>query len=771
MINTSKKTFRIVLMLCTLAITIIGSTFVVHADNSVIDSVTVESVPVPAFGESIVDAKAAFAVPEGCVAESFWIKWNHSNQEFVIVPNDSDDTFTETDIYQCVLKFSLKEGYTFTDEWLTINYPDTVDTDDIEAWSEGDDESEVYYVVLPCTSFATAIYEIDITLPEVVAGNTASVGEIEFHSGDDIISNDNFEIETYWECHTDNYENVTDEAFEADNVYQYHLYITPKAGYYFAESMTVYCNGEEEFWGYETPTYYSFYPDFTTFTPLEKIELAGLPEKEVGATMVGSLEILTDTDDFKVYVDWYDENDDEVTGQAMEDGKLYTVYIEVSATGNTPITEDFIIEIDGTEYTPNVLNLDGGQAFLSFEYDFVDYTFIDSLYVESIPVVSPGDSIPDAKATFGETEGYIAESHWFVWDAVNEEFTEVTDGTFTETDIYYLCMDFTPEFGYTFGENLPTITYADGIDIEFDEWGEGDENGNIAVMHSETPIISFATPIYEIDVTLPEVKAGNIATIGGIVVRSGDEIVSSDNYKITASWICLTDDYNDVTNMPFEADQAYQYQIEVIPKDGYYFDKSLVARYNGVENDSAYDTPTCYKGYPDFSTYKPVEKIELTGLPVGKPGSIMTDTLTLKNYIDYFEVYVAWFDEEDKEVTGEAMEDGKIYTAYIEVNSISHMPISENLILVVDGVEYKPTDIYTNSNQAFLKLQYDFKNPAVTPTPTPTPTPDATDKDASTDKSDTSSSVDTGDSSMVIMWMMVAVLSMGTVLFVRRRKA
>ena len=405
----------------------------------------------------------------------------------------------------------------------------------------------------------------------------------------------------------------------------------------------------------------------------------------------------------------------------------------------------------------------------SVSADAADNT-IYTVIIESLPVMEIGGSIADAKAVFLDVpEGCIADSHWHIWNAsANDgfgEWQEIHEGTFTETDVYYLCMTFQAEEGYTFSDNF-TVSYVDGVP-EGNVWGEYDENDNL-IWHCDMPKESFARTIYDIFITTPEVVPGNTATLEDIVFYSGDEIIPAENFDIEATWTCETHNYEDVTGKTFEEGHSYQFELCIKPLSGYYFFNELNIIHNSNEGEMSYDVaPTHYDFYYSKSLMAPLESVELAGLPSVEAGETMVDSLEAITNLEDLNcgMSVSWWDENGDDTTGEEMEAGHVYTVQIEINAFGSIPLSEDFVFVIDGTEYDATKIDDNNEQpaqAWLELEYDLS--------------DSTSADSSGDTSEYDHSIDdkeaspkTGDSSMMMVWMLLAVTSIGTIVFVRKK--
>jgi len=420
----------------------------------------------------------------------------------------------------------------------------------------------------------------------------------------------------------------------------------------------------------------------------------------------------------------------------------------------------------------------------SVSADAADKT-IYSVVIESIPTMEIGGSIADAKATFLDVpEGCIAESHWHIWNAsANDgdgEWQEIYEGTFSETDVYYLCMTFQAEEGYTFSDDFE-VSYVDGLE-EGKVWSTYDENDNL-IWHCDMEIESFATAIYDIVVTTPEVVPGNTAALEDIKFYSGDEIIANENFDIEATWICETHNYEDVTGKPFEDGCYYTFDLNIKPHAGYYFFDELNVIHNGVANEHSYDTPTHCNYLYSKSLLAPLESIELAGLPEVKVGETMVDSLDVITNLDDIncDVYVTWWDENGDDTTGQKMKDGHVYTFQIEVSTFGQVPLSEDFVFVIDGTEYAPTELdelNEHPSQAWLEFEYDFSGGASAGDydddfEDNADVEDDTETEDDVDvviKDDNTTSPKTGDSSMIMVWMILALASMGTIVFVRKRQ-
>ena len=386
MFKRKKKIFSMILTLCMVATMFLGSVVAVHAAENVIESVTITGIPVVALGDSIAEAKATVDAPEGCIVTSQWYVWDAEDYWVPI----SSGTFTETDVYYLGVELKAAEGYVLSEDF-EVKYADGIEEASEAYTCDEEDNIDTYYCDFQEISFATPIYKIDFEIPEVKAGNTAELENITFYSGDEIVANENFEINATWEC-TIHYEDVTGEVFEDGHAYYFSLEVTPKAGYYFADTIEAYCNGEADEAAFGTdPTCYDYYYSKSLLPPVERVEINGLPEGKAGETMSDTYEVVTVLEDFseagEISFYWWNEEGDDTAGEVMEEGQVYTLQIEVYMYGDYPLSEDFVYVIDGKEYEAR--SLTDIQAFIELEYDLRDNTEIGDDNTEDDEVDTP----------------------------------------------------------------------------------------------------------------------------------------------------------------------------------------------------------------------------------------------------------------------------------------------------------------------------------------------------------------------------------------------
>ena len=328
---------------------------------------------------------------------------------------------------------------------------------------------------------------------------------------------------------------------------------------------------------------------------------------------------------------------------------------------------------------------------------------ISSVEISEIPVMEVGASIQDSTAVYQAPEGCIVESRWYIWNAEEETYILAEENTFTETDIYYFSLAVSVEEGYTFAEDFH-FTYAEGLNPESAiVWNQNSEEDGIHWFF-DMPAVTFAAPVQQIDITTPEAKAGTVASIDEILIYVDGEVVDNEKFNIEADWYCVTDD-EIITGKTFEADKVYQLIVNITAIDSYSFSDDTYLMHNGEEG-IFFSYPNKVEFFKDFSLLPPIERIELTGLTALQAGDAPVTTLTIENGIENCEVFVLWYDENGDELQDQELKEDYAYTVQVEVNLYGDEPLSENFVYVIDGIEYEPTELSTETKQAWLNREY-----------------------------------------------------------------
>lgn len=351
--HVMKKLISAALVLCL----VLSCAAVAFADENSVPSVKVLSVPEIKAGAAIADAKVAFEISEGYVAETLWLVWGVEHDEETYVP--AEGVFDANSVYCLQLKVTAAEGCTLPEE---IEFENAVEPD-YAAWStEYDDEGNVlsHTFELGIYTLTTVIDKVEVVLSEVKAGGTPGVESVKLYAGETELPAESAELTTVWYSLMDNYDEMTG-TFEDDKVYQVQSELRAAVGYSFSDAAVVLLNGEENT-GFNYPAYLEFFKDFSLRDPLPSFEITGMPKAEAGVKFADALVAKSEYEDCELTVCWMDEEWNEVEEDAFIAGKTYILQLDVYSSGYEMLAEDFVFIIDGETYQP--VDLTASQAIL-----------------------------------------------------------------------------------------------------------------------------------------------------------------------------------------------------------------------------------------------------------------------------------------------------------------------------------------------------------------------------------------------------------------------
>ena len=363
MFNKNKKMIKKILAFSMVLTMMVGLCSPAYAAEKEIDSVTIAEPKEPIFtvDGKIADATLDVEVPEGAKAKTEWKIWDDEAEDYVVV---TEGNFTENDVYRLGVVVTAEDGYTLAEDFKVKGLEE--DSYGVNGTLTEDGKIESYTVDFGVFTFSNQIYRVEVKTPEVKAGNKASVDEIVFYTGDEIVSHENIEIDCKWIDESTS-EDVTGKTFEIEKSYQLDTTLKVKAGYSFAEEVEVYVNGEKVT-GFFYPCHLEFFPTLTSFTPVDHVDIAELPEVEAGDALFTQVSADIDTEECELLVSWCDEEGDDISDETFVEGKTYVLCLEYNLFNGGTLAEDFVFVIGEKEYKPDTLNAKTGQAWLEFEY-------------------------------------------------------------------------------------------------------------------------------------------------------------------------------------------------------------------------------------------------------------------------------------------------------------------------------------------------------------------------------------------------------------------
>jgi len=385
--------------------------------------------------------------------------------------------------------------------------------------------------------------------------------------------------------------------------------------------------------------------------------------------------------------------------------------LEYNNSSGAALSEDFVFIIDEITYAPTELDAENGQAWLEFIYvvkadTTVMKQVIPSVNITKLPEIAAGAAIKNANATVKVPEDRAtAVTKWQVWDTTEEDWIDVTEGSFSNTDIYRCFAVVTAKDGYCFSDYY-SIYPEEVSENNIEE--QCDEDNNITSLEISLGEYTLKTVIDKVEVTVPEVKAGKEASIGEIVYWSGNVKVT-DGVSREWEWSEVSSG-DSIPVTKFEKERNYQLDIELEAKEGYSFAADIEVYINDEVEDvisDSYYIDIC----KSYSLLSPVDHVELKVpdvkevAPIFEADKIVCDCENCEDC----EIQVFWseiIDESEEYVTGTTFVAGVTYKLEIVYDNTSGAFLTEDFVFIIDGKKYKATDVQAESSRANLEIIY-----------------------------------------------------------------
>lgn len=327
-----------------------------------------------------------------------------------------------------------------------------------------------------------------------------------------------------------------------------------------------------------------------------------------------------------------------------------------------------------------------------------------SVKILSVPEIQAGAAIADAQVEYEISEGFAAETLWYVWN--DEESYIPAEGTFDANSVYYLELKITAQEGHTLPEEF---AYESLVNPDYLAYGtEYDDAGNPVCHAIDLGYHTLTTIIDTVEVTLAEVAVGGTPAVESVKLYSGETELPADSAQLSVVWYSLMDNYDEM-NGTFEANKVYQVQAELRAAAGYSFADYTVVYLNG-EDQTGFNYPTYLDFFKDYSLREPIHSFEISGMPNFEAGVEFRDGLKLESEYENCELTVHWMDKEWEDVEENAFVAGKTYILQLEAYSYGYELLAEDFVFVIDGETYQPSDL--SETQAFLEMTVPIPEPA-----------------------------------------------------------
>lgn len=413
----------------------------------------IDSIVITGVKDAVIGEKATvegIKIPEDANYElkAYWV--NYTTYEEI----EEGTVFEDGAHYALFLEVYPAKGYEFSeDATITVNGEEPV---------EYGINPDITYVVLDY-SFVDLIEKIEITLTEPVVGGTIDLGAIK------VPENAHYEIDVENSVIIDaeTMEPVTGK-YEDGHKYLIGLYIWSKEGYECNGKTVITANGEEvEPYQFDSDGV-MIVLEYTFREIIEKVELTDVPEAVVGQK-IEEVELTVPKDaPYTVIGTWmvYTEYGYEPAEGKFQDGKVYHLELNIVAKEGYELSaETTVITINGETYLGNARTETFGNTLDASVNYVLGLKVIEKIEL-TIPELVVGGKLPTVKdmiATEGVSVDYL---YWF--SSKTDDANEYSPARGAVKDgLYYACrVDFIPEDGYVFADNLVLVVNGETVDVE-----------------------------------------------------------------------------------------------------------------------------------------------------------------------------------------------------------------------------------------------------------------------------------------------------------------
>lgn len=364
-----KKVVSLFVAMSLLLSLLVGSSATAFAEEIYVP-LKIISLPEFAIGANIAEANVEYEAIEGVTVETEWQIRDEDRDEYTKWFRVTEGVFESDRIYSLRINVVDPEGTRFNGQFV-------YNGETYDGWY-GETEEGVWICFHEFGRYSdtTEITKVSIkaSVPEV--GAIATVDEVLLYDAKGkMVSPAAVTGGVNWQAMSKgDGVNVTGEAFEAEDVYFLVSDFAATSGYSFPEPMTFVINGEEKE-VFADPKSAVDWQIYSLLSPLESLEVTGLPEAKAGEEMPA--DVKWDVEDATVTVNWLDEDGNVTEDTTFVAGKTYKLSLAV-AMGYQPLAEDFVFVVDGKSYEPTSFEAEYNTAEVIIDYQIAgDGTGVD----------------------------------------------------------------------------------------------------------------------------------------------------------------------------------------------------------------------------------------------------------------------------------------------------------------------------------------------------------------------------------------------------------
>lgn len=378
------------------------------------------------------------------ITDAAWQVYDPQAMDYVNM--QAGESFVNGKDYGLYICVTPEPGYAALGVAPTVNGKDP---DDYWTYPGGAMEIMVKY------NFTEAITKLSVTgIPEQIqAGQTISTADVKIPAGA------NYTLEATWR---DRIGMPVTGTFEDGKAYMLQIVLLPKEGYRINEDAEVWVDGRYfRDWYGDNTVRFTF--DYSLCTPVEKIEITGVPTPTVGGVVSTDTIKIPENANYELTgINWYDSYYNDVNeNELFQDGERYELYIELMPKDGFEFADQPQILVDGKDAWDRLDERYDTFMRLRLTYSFKQV--VEKVELPALQEAKVGQT--PVNGTLSEQDSYVADLWWEVFEGRNGWAYLSDQETFQEGKIYRRCVNVWVKDGYEFREGT-TKVLADGSAVE-----------------------------------------------------------------------------------------------------------------------------------------------------------------------------------------------------------------------------------------------------------------------------------------------------------------
>lgn len=639
----------------------------------------------PAVGSNVADSVLTAPEDAGYTVSTYW----YDQTAF----QPATGTFQDGHRYSMTLGVYPKEGYSMDESAIIL--------------LNGQEDPELYYYLeLDSGSLdgnkqyllTSNPVTVELTMPEPEVGDLFSETVLTAPEGAEytVWSNWYESGANVWES-----EPLTEGGFEDGKEYILWGGIDSDAVFGLNNVTAVTVNGEQVDWYFSDDLYNGIFMQQLSYTVVEPTVIDQVAITGVTAPVVGQMpttEGIVCSEGVTVDPQWYyynyEINSYTVVKGVFEEGKTYVLQLRlVPETGNefdSAVDENITVDGSAPSFSTYYWST---LADAEMVYHLGQVELVDAVMIEEISEFTVGQTI--SAESLAENFVLPADAGYRIsYVAIWNEDGNIAEGAL-EKGRYNIQVSLSPKEGYWFDTKNMDFATPDGYETDMQL------DSDCVMLDIE---IDLRDPVQQVELTVPEFKAGDAITTEGITVTGGT--------LETATW--YDDNWEEVSGNFGEED--YYLEVSVRAAEGFSYNDDTVILVNGqtaevdvwVNGDELYIEYTLELRVPGI----PIEKVELPSFPEAiQPGQTLEMGLLQVPADANYQAMILWIDMGTYEQATAVAQQGMYACTYLVMPNEGY-EFAENMVITVGGQTYMGISMI-DLEQAMVMKSYSVGYPEI----------------------------------------------------------